>query len=290
MKKRSIAFICSIFLFLESATAQTAPKTVAFYGAVSDVSDTKSISMAQELFYTQLLLLDSYTVLDRRDITYSDAIAASLSGDDLIIFYAEILQNGSGWDCTLHAKLSAANDEAVDTKHYDSYYHVLVGAKTSVMAVFQLLERSDSESIARDVAQPDYAGIQRSLNAISPAIEGLAGVWHGEPYTDKIVILRGGKGFIIYKNGAAMDISVTLSGGAVVITQTSKQSASFFPDLAREVALVVAQTAPPVEWTFQLDTQNRLVGKKKTVQPATQEGNARLAQQIIELAALWERD
>ena len=36
-------------------------------------------------------------------------------------------------------------------------------------------------------------------------LETLAGTWTGEALVDKVIILRGGNGFVIFKNGASMN-------------------------------------------------------------------------------------
>ena len=38
--------------------------------------------------------------------------------------------------------------------------------------------------------------------------EFLSGTWGGEDTIDKIVIMRGGRGFVIFKNGSSMNITV----------------------------------------------------------------------------------
>jgi hypothetical protein len=251
MKKVRIIFICVFFLVFESGVAQNMPQTIAFYATASDAADANIISMTQDFFYTQLIALNTYKVLDRRDVAYSDSIASSLDDSDTILFYAEIMQNGAGWDCTLYAKYPAANAEAKNSRYYDSFYRVFTDAKISLGAVLQQLE-----------PQEQKIEVPAISNETIPTLEGLAGTWFGEPNADKIQILRGGRGFIIYKNGATMGISVSLEGNEVIITQRSKK-------------------APPVKWTFRLSGSNTLIGVKETVRPAQEEAV---------LDALWERD
>jgi hypothetical protein len=233
-KKSSIVILYSVFLFIETLAAQNINQTVAFYGAVSDTSDENIISMTQNLFYTQLLELDTYQVIDRRDVKYSDAIASSAENAEIILFYAEILQSGEGWDCTLHAKFPATEDETTNTRHYDSYYRVLTDAKASLAAVLQRLE---SQEKAIPLISP----------VVIPTLNSLSGTWYGEPNTDKILILKGGRGFIVYKNGATMHISVRLAGEEIIITQRGNPDTTF---------------APPFTWTFRFDGTGKLVGKR----------------------------
>ena len=92
----------------------------------------------------------------------------------------------------------------------------------------------------------------------------LAGTWSGEELIEKILILRGGRGFIVFKNGASMTISVSIEGESVTVKQYGKSNASFFPELPRQEALKIAATASPIEWKLKLDG-NTLAGTKKTL-------------------------
>jgi hypothetical protein len=102
---------------------------------------------------------------------------------------------------------------------------------------------------------------------IKLSLDTLSGTWEGENLISKIVILRGGRGFVIYKNGASMNIAVSITNNKVEAIQTSKQNASFFPDLPREVALLVAANAEPIKWTLSLIDENTLTGEKVTLMP-----------------------
>ena len=81
--------------------------------------------------------------------------------------------------------------------------------------------------------------------------------------------MRGGRGFVIFKNGASMNITVEIksSGGGqnIIITQNGKANASFFTDLPRELALKEAVNAQPIKWVFQALDDNTLNGIKNTL-------------------------
>src|SRR5574344_2440014 len=114
------------------------------------------------------------------------------------------------WTCTLTVYNSSAGKSYTYSKKYDSYYKILMESKSSLQQVFKDLlnqqetaPQTDSSADAdnSEKSAPDTAGI---------STESIAGTWTGENYIEKIVILRGGRGFIIYKNGAAMNISVAV--------------------------------------------------------------------------------
>ena len=112
-----------------------------------------------------------------------------------------------------------------------------------------------------------------ALNAMTEAIKAdhireliAKGTWTGENYIDKVVILRGGRGFVIFNNGASMNISVEInSRKQVVVTQKGRSNASFFPNLPRNLALNAALSADPIIWKFSIVDSNTLSGFKTTL-------------------------
>jgi hypothetical protein len=243
-------------IFLLTAGSLFAAAPVDFYATVSSSQDTNMISMTTDLFYTQFQSIDGYTVTDKRTTTYDPATAAPST----ISFYAEIQESGDGsWICTLNAIKSSTGKNVSETKKYASYYKILLDAKSSLENLLANLEGrtiTDSSSAATSTQGGSVSG---------SSIESLAGTWTGEPLVDKVLILRGGKGFIIFKNGASMNITVSLSGTSVTIRQAGKSNASFFPELPRDVALQNAATASPIIWNLTLTSADTLVGTKKTL-------------------------
>ena len=102
--------------------------------------------------------------------------------------------------------------------------------------------------------------------------ESLSGTWTGEENINKIVILRGGRGFVIFKNGASMNVTVTLSEenpSDIIILQNGRANASFYPELPRNMALKAALDASPIRWILKLTDSNTLTGNKETLLPET---------------------
>ena len=99
--------------------------------------------------------------------------------------------------------------------------------------------------------------------------------------------MRGGRGFVIFNNGASMNITVELSGEdadkQVLITQKGNSNASFYPELQRTAALSAAVSAEPIKWTLTLVNGNTLKGIKDTLLP---EGNGYKAGTIN---VIWTR-
>lgn len=241
------------FIFLFLATSLFAATRIDFYETVSSSQDANMISMTTDLFYNQLQSLDGYIITDKRTTPYSSDLTTS----SVISFYAEIQESSDGsWLCTLNAIKNSNGKNVSETKKYASYYKILLDAKSSLENLLSSLDESNSFT-------QDENGNNFENNSLS--VEKLAGTWTGETLVDKIVLLKGGRGFVILKNGASMNISVTLLGNTIIIKQSGKSNASYFPEIPRNIALENAGNAEPVVWTMTLTSPNTLSGKKNTL-------------------------
>lgn len=269
MKK--ILRILTLFTFF-SFHVSAAPLQIDYYGVVSTSQDVNMLKIAQDLFYTQLNSIDNLSISDRRP----DTSTVSKTPPDLsmyssrALFYAEITETKTNdsettWNCVFNMATPSDGKIYSSTKFYNSYYKMLTSAKETIEDLVAPLKARFS---AQDSAKDTFPGISSTGTASAQTgieAESLAGTWGGEPYADKIVILRGGRGFIIFKNGATMNISVSVSGNQVVVRQTGKSNASFFPELSRETALTAAASAPPIEWNFTVQDSSTLTGTKSTL-------------------------
>lgn len=265
-----------------SAASPAAAERLAvdYYGVVSPGdaggADANMLKMAQDIFFTQLKSISSITVEDRRpDPAHTSDSIPEFSGDG-VAFYAEISESEGGqskeWRCTFSAFDPSDEITRSKTETYDSYYKILSGAKGAI------------EGVIAGFRQPEPTAKSAAPAAKSPRtfegnidIESLAGTWGGEPYADKILILRGGRGFIIFKNGATMNIrlfakKLDQAGNVseIEVRQIGKSNASFFPELPRQTALDLASTASPIVWSFTIRA-GELYGTKQTLVPAENE-------------------
>ncbi|GMO50151.1 MAG: hypothetical protein Pg6C_13490 [Treponemataceae bacterium] len=266
-----VFFPAALFFQALFVRAQPVPSII-YYGTISNSSDAGAISMTQSLFFTQLVQLDKYSVIDRQATQYSDAVLASAGS--AAVFYVEITETDGVWECTLHALIPSRDKHAVYGKTYDSYYKILTEAKVLLTSVLR-----DLEDLSAASSIP-----QRGISA--PSLNALAGNWSGDSTINKVVLLRGGKGFVIFKNGASMNIDAAIQGQRIVISQAGKSNALFYPDLPREVALVVAQTAAPIEWIFTMTDADTLTGIKKTVRFLDGDDQKAVP---AEIPAVWKR-
>lgn len=238
-----------------------AKRSVIFFGAVSSSQDTATIKLTEDLYYSQMLSLSSLSVKNRRDIIWNPALANEYTSTDSILFHAEIQEKNSGWQCTLSALDMGSGLAASKTFFYEGYYKILMDAKNSLLSLFDQLE--DGTAVKQDLEQAESEGVSEALSQMT--LEQLSGNWQGDTFITKIVIQKTGRGFVIFKNGATMNITVSISGSTVTAKQASGSNASFFPELPREVALKSAKNAAPIIWSFELTDWNTLSGTKQTL-------------------------
>jgi hypothetical protein len=153
--------------------------------------------------------------------------------------------------------------DLVISKEYSSYYKILTEAKQSLDNLVAKIRAGTAakKNAANDDEQAASPQAQQTVST-----QSIAGTWLGEKNIDKIIILRGGRGFVIYKNGASMNITVRIADDGIVhIKQAGNSNASFFPELPRKTALENAKNAAPIEWLFTLVDAVTLSGQKKTL-------------------------
>ncbi len=251
---------------------------VDFYATVSSSEDTAMIKMTTDLFYTKFMILDGYTVNDMRSLPWTHENHRGSTS-----FFVQVEEDSDGgWICTLTAIKPDGIQNVSSTKKYDTYYKILMDSKSSLENLMLNLAMADRKEMAdeepakikaeatlqepADMNQPMSGAAPKPSGPSGETMDSIAGTWTGEELIEKILILRGGRGFVIFKNGARMNISISTqdSTSLIKITQNGKSNASFFPELQREAALKLAPTAEPIEWEMMLQDDG-LVGIKKTL-------------------------
>jgi hypothetical protein len=268
LKKRITKFLtilAVLFFSLQSAICQ--PYNIDYYGIVSSEIDDNMAKMLSDLYYTQFQEISSFYVTDKRT---QDCLKSIPSNDSIdssnFSFYSIITKENAKWISNLTIKNKNLNHSV--KKEFDSFYKILMEPKDILQASLKDLV------LQKTVVSTEEQTEQPQINLPQISTEFLSGTWYGENNIDKIVIMRGGRGFVIFNNGASMNISVELSNAskkAIKIKQNGRSNASFYPDLPRQVALKVAVNANPIEWNFELLDDNTLKGKKSTLISANED-------------------
>lgn len=268
MKKRITKFLtilAVLFFSLQSAICQ--PYNIDYYGIVSSEIDDNMAKMLSDLYYTQFQEISSFYVTDKRT---QDCLKSIPSNDSIdssnFSFYSIITKENAKWISNLTIKNKNLNHSV--KKEFDSFYKILMEPKDILQASLKDLV------LQKTVTSTEEESEQPQINLPQISTEFLSGTWYGENNIDKIVIMRGGRGFVIFNNGASMNISVELSNASkktIKIKQNGRSNASFYPDLPRQIALKVAVNANPIEWNFELLDDNTLKGKKSTLISANED-------------------
>ncbi len=267
--KKSI-FI-SLFLIIPALQLYAQSYSIDYYGIVSTEIDSNMSKMTSDLYYTQLSEINNFSVEDKRTTpSLSERPDAEVFSSNSLSFFTLINKdlNSDKWITTYYVVDKAHNEEHSKKKIYDSFYKILMESKDVLKDTIKQLIENDSSATAIT------ASIQEKSASTASAItstEELSGTWGGEENINKIVIMRGGHGFVIFNNGASMNITVELSGQdnnrQVLIKQKGNSNASFYPDLKRTAALTAAVSAAPIKWTLSLTDTNTLKGVKDTLLP-----------------------
>lgn len=271
-------------IFAENIIENQYPK-ITFYGAVSSSNDTATINMTEDLYFSHVKSLPQIILEDKRSIKYQAG-----QGNEDVSFYPEIEEKDGKWICTLVAVNNKNGKIITDTKEYDSYYRILMDAKSTIMNVF---ENNDlgiykNTSLNNDDELPSIGNLA-PLPTENISLEELSGTWKGENHIDKIIILRGGRGFVIFKNGASMNISISISDNTIIAKQTSKTNASYFPDIPRNIALTAATSAKPIEWHLKVVDNNTLNGDKYTLKANSSDPESATSTEGVVLPVTWHR-
>ena len=267
--KKSTAI--SIILIQFSLPMFSQSYNIDYYGIVSTEIDANMSKMTSDLYYTQLSEINNFSISDKRT---SPSLAERPDADSFssssLSFFTLINKdtNSDKWITTYFVVDKARNEEHSKKKIYDSFYKILMEPKDVLKnTIKQLIENDTSATTITASAQEQTS----SANSAITSTEELSGTWSGEENINKIVIMRGGRGFVIFNNGASMNITVELSDSGnsktVLVKQKGNSNASFYPDLKRTAALTAAVSAAPIKWTLNLTDSNTLKGIKDTLLP-----------------------
>ncbi len=263
-----------------------------FYGVFSNDIDANMTHITEDLFFAQLKEMQlNATINDCRSNEIKNAnfsekenIDFSQSKQNSLACFIIISQkSNSKWLCEVNVKNLATNKIQSNIQEYDSFYKIMTETKKTFSEIFKNLFSSSTETLKQNEVSQN-----KNQTSIISADE-IAGTWKGEEFVDRIVLLRSGKGFVIFKNGASMNVSVSIqkidNQNTVNIKQIGGNNASYFPELSRKAALEYAMSAAPVEWSFTSVSTKILKGNKKTLIQKTPESIPEKSQIPVE----WQK-
>ncbi len=252
MKFRLARFVAQILLLL--VCTKSFAIDIELYALEHSLTDKAKIEMVEDFMYKQLISFSDVNVIDKRSAQYTGSTTSQ--NTNIVLIYASIKENPTDFIFTIYAYQPATNKQISVSNTYLSFYKILTDARASLHSIMS--------QISPNIYPKNITETTVTANN-SLTLENISGTWTGEQHINKIVLLRGGRGFVIYKNGATMNINVVIEGNTLFCTQTGKSNASFFPELPREVALVAALNAEPIKWTLNLTDGKTLSGTKESL-------------------------
>lgn len=290
-KKSKITTTFFVFLFLFLVDIWSQNYNIHYYGIVSKDLDSNMAKMTSDLYFTQLSEINNFSVQDKRESPLlENQPDVGLFSEESLAFFAKISKNNSdeSWSVEFHLIDKKNDEEHIKKKNYASFYKILMESKNELKETIKQLIENDKGSSIQISTQKNKESEQKNQNKNTKynentnneeksresqktvSLESLSGTWKGDENIDKIVILRGGRGFVIFNNGASMNILIKnspTSPNQILVTQNSKSNASFFPELPRNIALQAAVHAQPIQWILNILDENTLQGVKQTLLP-----------------------
>lgn len=167
-------------------------------------------------------------------------------------------------ECTIYTQNFLSGQNFSLTENFKSFYKLLTDVKSSITNLI-----SKTANIQLTAIQAPKRQMPK-INELAMTVEGVSGTWSGEKEINKIILMRSGRGFVIFSNGASMPINVSIeinerNHKILKITQQGNFNASFYPDIPRQKALEYSQKASPIQWNFILTETGSLEGFKYTL-------------------------
>lgn len=290
-KSGSKIFVVLLFLIFFRITDSAAQEkyTFFFYGLIAPASQENQAAITEDLFAAQLRSISEIEFIDKRNPAlkksyaekYDSSEKTQENGNDFfslisedqeikskenpVLIYSIIEKNDDEiWKGSFYAKNFKTGQVESVTKQSDSFYKILRESRDSISQIASKITGLEisSEQISRPVRE--------GINSVPMTIEGVSGTWTGEEGITKIVLMRSGRGFVIFKNGATMNIELSVTESEnnnkiLNIKQAANFNASFYPLIPRQKVLEYTGKVNPIEWNFILTGSGKLIGRKKSL-------------------------
>lgn len=262
--KVSILFLVFTFIlfsqdiFSQEKDQTNSKRNLYLYSFVSDLEneDTTKLQLCTDLFYSQFEINEEFLLQDKRETHYSNEIYEQHKDSKNLVFYHSVSQTESSWISTLNLIDFATKQEITLTKEYKDFYKILMEAKDTLSELF---EKQKVKPL-----QPKLATETQEKQTTSYTVADLYGTWKGEECIHKIVILGAGRGFIIFDNGASMNVIVKVENQKLVVEQECASIPDYFPEIPLDFASQLDENTNPIVWDLTIENLNLLNGLKNT--------------------------
>jgi hypothetical protein len=187
---------------------------------------------------------------------------AGISGAEIIpdfVFSARVIFDRD----TRQLIVTVGNVQSGEISSFNSTYattgELLLKARVFMESV--LAAGAPAEGKASLIAEDTERTAPREIRAEPVSGEKIAGIWRGDHGIEMVRLRRDGQGLAVFSSGAQMELSYTIAGNTLFITQNSPNHERYYHPLPYRVAKVLADRADPMRWEFLLyDNGNTLRG------------------------------
>ncbi len=167
-------------------------------------------------------------------------------------------------------------------KVYPNSNRILLESRVLVRDIFDQSNKTlhTQEAIARIHDQNFYP--VENINA-------LTGTWRGESGIEKVVFLRGGKGIAVLSSGVSLQLEVSIKGQRLFVKQKGKPVARQFVNLPDSVARKAVKHATPLEWSFLISRDKKMLSGMKHDTIIKNNGVDILSVEKVEFPVLWRK-
>ncbi|TFG84899.1 MAG: hypothetical protein E4H20_01825 [Spirochaetales bacterium] len=135
------------------------------------------------------------------------------------------------------------------------------------------------------------AGSGQSDISPSPTLTALAGTWRGDKGIETVRIFPNGTGLAILSGGGTLKLSVRTDGPMVDIVQDQPNDPLMYrgPNINFELATLIAESARPMRWIFNLSANGALLRGIKQSVAIQGDGSSIQVDNQYEREAVWQR-
>jgi len=247
-----------LFFFISVAPCLSALQTVAIYQIEGTNVSTQTAQTINNLMVTFIKAQKKYRIIDMRT-EYAPKEYPKDSAADFV-FFAAVQTVSDGIRISLTLKGPEDTATRFISKVYERSNALLLDSRRLINRLFDF-------SIALE--QPAQAENLSDNDRLMPidTIDSLAGSWKGEAGIDRIMILKGGHGIIIFSNATSFSLDLTIEDGYLIVKPKGDIPPQRFLQLPDHIVNQIMQKIEPPEWRFLVSANNNLLsGTKKEVQ------------------------
>ena len=257
LRQKKYRYLFPLF-FISVAPCLSALQTVAVYQIEGANVNAQTAQTINNLMVTFIKAQKKYKIIDMRS-EYAPKEYPKDSAADFV-FFAAVQTVSGGIRISLTLKGQEDKSSRFISKVYERSNALLLDSRRLINRLFDF-------SIALE--QPAQAENLSDNDRLIPidTIDSLAGTWKGEAGIDRIMILKGGHGIIIFSNGSSLSLDLTLEDGHLIVKPKADTQPHQFLPLPEEIIRQIVQKIEPPQWRFLVSANNSLLsGTKQEVQ------------------------